>query len=359
MSRQSGSAFVNIEELSEIFNSQANEYTILEAPPIIEDDDLVFFKDENGEEYNVIMRGDRTRKGIYFKVKDIERVFEMNRLDEHIVDTKSSYQNIIHYELFIVPNPRAAVVNQHEGKRELYLTYKGLMRVMYRSNSGVAFKFQDWIDECVFALNWGTQEQKSKVAVRSLNVDADHLKAIMNKCPTSITCLYLIDIKISQNDRRVFKYGFTKNIRRRFGEHMKTYGDDIKLDTFIFIPELDLSKAETTFKQSISLFAYTDIEDKEELIILCDQAYINVQTIFSTIMDKYCGNMRIVDEHYMLKEMEYKLTLANKNTELATKNTELANKNGELIEASKNVEIANLKIQLLEMELANLRSQSN
>lgn len=71
--------------------------------------------------------------------------------------------------------------------------------------------------------------------------------------------------------------GLPKN-SRRFKEHMKRYGDDIKLDTFILLPELDLPKG-----------------------------FINVQNIFKSISRNYCGNVQEQISIYeqMVKDMKH------------------------------------------------------
>lgn len=335
MSRKHGTTFVNKIEVAELFE-RSEELPL--APPIIEDKDLVFFKDEEGEEYNVLMRGERTRKGIYFRVKDVERCFEMSELSKTLLRDHTGYQNGTHYSWFILSSGDG-VPNQHNKKRELYLTYEGLMRVIYRSNSGIASEFRCWIDECVFAMNWGTKDQKAKVVSRALNVDAEHLKAIMRKCSGSITCLYLIDICVQDRDRKVFKYGFTNDLKRRFSEHMSTYGKDIKLEKFIFIPELDLSIAEATFRRSISVHKYDGMENRDELISLCDKGYDNVQMIFSTIMSKHCGNFREINALFESEKKDYESKLII-NEERCKR-----------FMAEKQSEVYKLQIELLELKL--------
>ncbi len=378
MSRQNGTAFINKDELAELFVVEENAPVIPEAPSILDDKDLIFFKDEDGQTYDVLMRGERTRKGILFKLKDIERVFQMNRLHDIVQAETTIFVVGTHYQWFsVLPNiyevgvvqdgDNASNRSQQDTKRELYLTYKGLMRIIYRANSGVGYKFQDWIDECVFTMNWGTQEQKADVVKRTINVDADHLKAIMGKSPVAITCLYLIDIGLVHDAKSVYKYGFTKDMRRRFHEHTKTYGDKIKLDTFIFIPELELSKAENVFRHSVSNYVYDGMDGKDELIALSKDAYNDVRTIFTTITDSYCGNLSIIQMQYqsmnqkletqiLVEQERHARLMAEKDVELANKDTELANKDTEL--ANKDTELAEMKIQILELQLQMARGQN-
>ncbi len=354
MSRKHGTTFVNKIEVAELFNAPEEELPL--APPILSDKDLVFFKDEEGNEYKVLMRGERTRKGIYFKVRDVEQVFQMPRLEETVTRSNdSSYKLGAHYNWFrILPFPTGSG-NQHNKQRELYLTYKGLMRVIYRSNSGIACKFADWIDDCVFAMNWGTKEQKAKVVSRALDLDASQLTTLMAKYPTKLSCLYLIDIKDTASDKRVFKYGFTDSIRRRFREHTKRYHANITLDSFVFIPMLDLSKAEALFKRSVSKYK-VEREGEDELICLCPEAYQNIQTILSTISEKYCGNIREQVAYFgeQITDLKHKLELSDANHA-----TEVSNLHVDLVSAKKDLEVYAMKIQLLEMKIHMLESKQN
>lgn len=342
-SRKFGSIFINKTELTELFHSEPESFP--PAPPVIEDKDLVFFKDENNTEYNVLMRGERTREGIYFKVKDVMWVFEMPNLQSNIQLNHTVYQLNLHYKFFTTSGSYNV---SSSTTKEMYLTYDGLMHVIEASRSGVAYKFKKWIHEVVFSAAWGTKEQKVATFKKVLNVDADHLKAIMNKSAISISCLYLINIKTKDNNERsVFKYGFTDNVHRRFKEHMKTYGDDIELNMFILIPILDLSKAEAEFKNSVSRYRYHK-EGEQELISLCDEAYLNIKTIFRTISEKYCGNMKsqIAQYEYEINELKhsYELQLRDKDIKIATLEHKLDC-------SLKDNEILQLKLQLAELRL--------
>ncbi|KAE8965649.1 hypothetical protein PR003_g33027 [Phytophthora rubi] len=111
----------------------------------------------------------------------------------------------------------------------------------------------------------------------------------MKKCPTNIICLYLIDTLIRDADGlRVLKYGFTKDLKQRFRTHMRKYGDGIALDLFVFVPELERPKAEATFQQSISRYGFASGDD-QELIDVCEEAYLNIKTIVRTISERTHG----------------------------------------------------------------------
>ena len=321
LSRRFGSIFINKAVLGALFDEKEKE-TLLPAPPLITDQDLVFFKDDDGNEFNVPMRGERTQEGIFFQVKAVMEVFQMENLQSNMQLTRAAYSLNEHYIWFNLSESCNALNKQ----KEMYLTYGGLRKVIETSRSGVGHTFKKWIDEIVFSAAFGTKEQKVKTCTKVLNVDADHLKAIMSKSPTAISCLYLIDIGISDDGNRVFKYGLSDNIKRRFSEHVKTYGGDIKLDTFILIPLLDLSKAETDFKKCVSRYQYKR-GNEAELISLCDEAYINIQNIFNSISRNYCGNVQeqiaIYKHRLELIELECANKLLAKDNQLLAKDNEI------------------------------------
>lgn len=337
-----GTKFVCKAEVMELF--EENTDAIVEyppAPPVIEDEDLVFFKDEEGVEYDVLMRGSRTREGIYFKVKDVERVFRMKRLDHLLMKSDTIYSHGSEYQWFTTT---VATIRSNDASRELYLTYSGLKHVIEASRSGVGYKFKQWIDEIVFSAAFGTQEQKVAAVKKLLNVDADHLKQIMGKSPTLISCLYLIDTLLTDGGRRVFKYGFTDNVMRRFKEHIKTYGDGIKLDTFVLIPILDLSKAERDFKNCVSRYQFKQ-GTQAELISLCDEAYVNVKNIFASVSRNYCGNVKDQIAIYEQEVRDLQHQVAKIQLECDLKLSESKN-----VILTRDNEILQLKMQLMRFQ---------
>lgn len=325
LSKKFGSIYINKKELTELLEIT----NIQEAPPLITDSDLVFFKDEEGREYQIPMRGKRTKENIYFQVKAVAELFENKNLHNQIIDNRSSYileKDYIYFDInWDIP------VNKQN--KELYIMYSGLKKAIENSKSGIGYKFKIWIDDIVFNSLFGTKEAKINTLDKVLNVDADHLRSIMNKSAMNISCLYLIDINKNDNDKKIYKYGYTENIYRRFKEHIKTYGDDIKLDTFVLIPALDLSKAETEFKKSISKYIY-----KNELISLSnDESYLNIKNIFNTISQKYCGNMKeqIAKFEYDMKDLIFKhkveILKTKSKLDIALKDIELRDKEIEIL----------------------------
>ncbi len=73
LSKKFGSIFIDKQELAKLF--EVKQETIPDAPPLITDKDLIFFKDDEGNQFDVHMRGHMTRECIF--VKAVMNVFKM------------------------------------------------------------------------------------------------------------------------------------------------------------------------------------------------------------------------------------------------------------------------------------------
>ena len=89
--------------------------------------------------------------------------FEINNLNETLIDTRNSYKINIDYKFFFinksVPNRIIQV------KKELYLTYRGLLRVLFVSRSGKVDYFIKWATEKLFTIQMGTKINKEKLVI--------------------------------------------------------------------------------------------------------------------------------------------------------------------------------------------------
>jgi hypothetical protein len=351
--KKTGSIFIDKEEIrglveSGIESSLGGMAVLPESTPPIILGHAILFQDDKGNDYKVVIRGKHIREEIFFKVKDVMIVFDLKNLITELIQPDSDYKLSEHYVSFVVPRSKFPLLK----KRELYLTYQGIRKVLDVEDRrlGIARQFRTWIDELVPPIpnaisNASASNTASNVAgtvtisreaiTKMTNLDADHLKTIMSKSASQISCLYLINVRIADGTRRVFKYGFTDNIKRRFKEHMRRYGDYISLDTFTLIPLLDLSKAETEFKNSISRYRYLKDGD-DELISLCDEGYQNIKAIFRLISNQYCGNMQhqlllydglIKDQKHTfelsIKDKDFQLMELRNQVELVKKDNEI------------------------------------
>ena len=121
------------------------------APNIIHLDESEKFRDDIGETLDIETRGERKVDGIYFKVKDVMVGFKMDNLLTTIIHTiKSGYIEGIHYKYFNCLKVRKIIDNRIKIKKELFLTYSGFQRVIFRSYhkciNNNSYIMQKWLD---------------------------------------------------------------------------------------------------------------------------------------------------------------------------------------------------------------------
>jgi hypothetical protein len=149
--------------------SRNNRWILHDQRPLIKPDgrEFAFFRDNAGVTYDVEMRGERTKNGIIFKCKDLEKVFEMGRLHIDLIKDRSGLNYDI--DMLYCKDPHS---NGNIQDKSLYLTYSGL-------------------------------------------------KKLYNNCNESNRKSYLYLIKLFNN---IYKFGKTKNINSRFKTHVLNYG---------------------------------------------------------------------------------------------------------------------------------------
>lgn len=352
-SRKLSKYFVLLSEVMKEFEDN-EAYNIKQAPLVIADNGFSFFKDASGIEYNVEMRGQRTKDGIFFKGKDLQNLFEMPNLCRNVTDSTHRFIKHIDYDHYIFTNTHAGgTVNN----KELYITYKGLKNIINNATIGRAKEFSDWIDDIVFASIGGSKEQRTEVSSKILNIDAKCLQSFMNKSASEISCLYLIDTKRNAGSKKVYKYGYTKNLKRRFKEHTSKYGENITLETFCLIPEKNLSDAETELKNCISDYIQSHCEfvSDTELLFLCEEAQKNIKHVYNNISHRYCGDLDSIKLQYesIIKQKDHEIEMIRKESELKLieKDNQLLQKDIQIIGSSKDNQIKDMEIELLKLKL--------
>jgi hypothetical protein len=120
--------------------------------------------------------------------------------------------------------------------KELFLTYEGILRVLFVSRNNKTRQFIKWITEILFTIQMGSYEQKNTLVSNILGCPAKVVKEIFNTDANTLPCVYLftlgyvkdlrqsLNIDNSFNDESIVaKYGFTKDLSRRTGEHIKSF----------------------------------------------------------------------------------------------------------------------------------------
>ena len=179
------------------FTNNQVAYKYKPLPPLLELHEDQMFRDHHGDIHEVEIRGEKTKEGIRFKCEDVARVFEMESIDHHINRMLDSSEYEVFYsgmtgELPVMPEQNTAgnptvcsamtaqlvvMAEQNTGNpTSIYLTYNGLLKIIFASRSGVAYRFQDWATDILYAAHLGTTEERLDVAAAVVDTDVESMR---------------------------------------------------------------------------------------------------------------------------------------------------------------------------------------
>jgi len=344
----------NIENMNYSNNTDADDTVIIpKQPPLLHLDECEKFRDNKQNIIDIEVRGLRQYKHCYFKVSDIRTGFNMPHLHSTL-SNKQGYIRGVHYECFrretyvnADTNTKTNIDPTFKVNQIMFLTYKGMLKVLFNSRSGNAEAFQDWATEKLFTVQLGIQETKEQLASDLVKTDVDCIKHIY-RCNAEIKtpCIYLFAIgkasvilpktvKYSTNAKStdeywVYKYGFTDNFTRRAHEHecefKKEFGiTSIELSCFAIIDPKYLSKAEVAAKHYFSRDHIEYLSRKgnisKELIVLPKSSINKCKEQFGLIQNSYnvgnttdlVGKIEQMQRKYADLEHLYKCEIMEKN----------------------------------------------
>ena len=348
------------------FNDKIN-YDIELAPEIIELNDNEKFIDNEGNIIEIEVRGEREYDKCYFKVKDIMEGFKLIYLNDSIINKNGQYEEYKHYKYFNLSLAKKIRQNKNKKKikKELFLTYKGLLRVLFASHKNTADKFVDWATKILFTVQMGTNNQKDKLITDIIGATPDTIKTVFNQTTDKISCIYLfylgkvkdlkkslrIDDKYYNENDGVYKWGMTQDLDRRTKEHNRNFSKiknvNLQLILFNYIDPQYLSKAEMKIKK---LFKEMELnlkyEKYSELVIVPNKNIKFVKENYETISSSYIGNFK--EMIIKIKEKDHEMELLKKSHEIElfkkAHENELLKKDNELL--MKELEILELKSKL-------------
>ena len=119
-------------------NNENNEIIIDDngiekAPEIICLNDNEKFKDENGNILEIETRGERKVNGLFFKVKDIENIFDIKDVSNFIIKERSNYNLKTDYQFFMCKIKDTVL--KKTVKKMMFLTYEGVLRVLFTTRN--------------------------------------------------------------------------------------------------------------------------------------------------------------------------------------------------------------------------------
>lgn len=361
--------------------SKKEKYEYPEAPKILYLEDAEKFKDDNCNIVEIETRGERTPKGIYFLATDVSNVFEMPNLNKTLIDKDKGYKLNKHYKTFThgaLPT-RESPPNKHHKtfnhgrltiteyppskpiyKRQLFITYRGMLKILFSSRSGNADKFVEWATETLFTIQMGTVEQKEVLCSKLIGQPVKNIRAVFNTCSKKIPCIYRFSLgnaktlRHSMNlpedikdDYVIIKYGLTNDLDRRSAEHAREYekikGVKLGLIDFSYIDPQFLQQAETDIKDYFSTYEnFVKYNNYTELVAINPLHEKLIKKQFNLIGTAYQGH--ITELVIQIEKLKNIIKLKDKDLE-----------NKDLIIEKKDIEIENEKLrnELLELKLQN------
>ena len=307
---QSSVERLNTNEIENVNEEEEEKQQDIEVSEIIENaPPLLHLKNEEkfkGCDENIIeieTRGERHEDKIYFKVKDIMTGFEMPNLNVVLLNKDNGYNKNIHYKNFkreIRLTKNEPKTTNKNFKTTLYLTYHGLMKVLFVSNNKQVRHFQKWAINKLFTIQLGSNDEKQKHAYQLI-------QSAFENCASKFPTIYLfklgsvellrntfgIDINIPDNSN-VYKFGCTDDMARRTGElgvqYNKLQNVDIKLSTWHPVDTIYKFDAENEIRDLCKTFVKTlKVEGFNELIILNKEEYKFIEKHYKRTGIAYAG----------------------------------------------------------------------
>ena len=314
------------EASNEVTNEGVNEVA-KDAPPIIHLSDAEKFHDVDGRVIEIETRGERHEDKIYFKVKHVSIGFEMPSLNHVLVNMEGGYKRGIDYITFKRCTQNVSKNTNKLSSTTLYLTYEGLLRVLFVSRNKNATLFRKWATQMLFTTQMGSKEQKVKLGTDLCNIPLKTYKAIFESHTSNFPSIYLLalgkvrDLRATfgigdtiPDDSVVYKYGFTRDFARRIGEHQQAYsklpGVTVDVKWFQNIDIKYLSDAENEVEEECSAYGTRlQVPDHKELIVLNDRQFDHMQKTYRRIGKEYAGataelNEKIEELRAQIKDMD-------------------------------------------------------
>ena len=340
------------------------------------------FKDADGTILEIETCGEKTRNGIYFKVQDVMKAFDLPKLDDTLCVNHTRYERGVDYDTFFIPTTPYNV-GSPTIKKGLYLTYHGMLRVLFVTRNKKVQQFQSWAEDKLFTIQMGNKEDKTQLGTELLNIHIKTYKAVFESCAVKFPTIYLFSLgKVGAlrdtfgidptvpDDHTVYKYGCSSDFAERcvtLGyEYNKLPNVDLKLSVFHMVDTIYTFKAEKeiaflckSFKKNLKTDGYN------ELIVLDKSEHDMVKKYYSRVGSAYAGaTTELQNENVALKDrikdMEHQWELERHKWDLEREQSERRLTEKDYLLERERTQLANtVTIYELKLQLANSRSTTH
>ena len=347
-------------------------------PDELELEEEEMFHDAEGSALEIKTVGKRTARGVYFSAKDVSKAFGIKDLVHTLAHKDSTYREKEHYRRFHVHSP--GIENLPNGRKEpeLYLTYNGILKVLYTTRGQKTAPFISWATETLFAAQMGTAKQKQKLASVLCGLIPEAVKEICSAKSGTTPCIYLYSIGTVADLREVmdidddmcdthlvYKYGSeatcrhsrtskTNDLARRTREHANTYGKlkgaQIKLVYHGYIDLRYMTEAEAMVRSTMQGLDYQlEYDGHKELVIIPPQKMAFVKKQYDMIAREFQGHVTELVAKLDMSEQRIKEIEGQCREQLLIKDKEILIKDNEIL--SQTIQLLTKDNEILQLRL--------
>lgn len=353
------------DESDEESSDDEEETEIKPLPSILKLKNSEKFRDHKDEIIEIDVRGVRSPDGCYFSADDVRFGFKMPSICKVILDERKSYKYRDHF-VFFYKSPMA----KNKNNRLLYLTFKGLLKLLYSSNNKNADFFQDWANNIIFTAKFGSSDAKQALCSNIMGLDVETVAHVFGekKTNTPFICIYLfyigtvgelrkkLDIpKKKTDDLLIFKCGQTINLSRRVVELKAKYKKDILLHYYTIVDFKYKNEAERYVREYLDHHNLKlDVNGENELMVITKKELNNVLKQYTAIKDKFSTGTHAINDVIDTTKNDYEHKLKDMKHDYELK---LRDVGSELKDHMHKNEISSLKLDALNKEVEYLKKQ--
>lgn len=279
---------------------------IKDVPPMLDLTESEKFKDHRGNILEIEVRGERDDDGCFFRVKDVATCFNDIRIQDVILFANSGFDEKNDYIYFYRPKMYGTT---EQKKKELFLTFQGMLRYLFVSRNPNAKAFRKWASKTLFAIQMGTMEQKGSLGAELFGVSPEIVSKFFGTCCVrDIPMAYLLKlseplesmtipygdykewlvVKVGQHGKEERKTGVVGRLKGHRQE-FKEFKDSMEYMHFVFVDPMYVSDVETRIKEYFSEFKL-DYGNKSEVHLIHKSKLEEVKKFFQQLSIEYSGH---------------------------------------------------------------------
>ena len=248
-----------------------------------------------------------------------------------------------HYTYFFIHEAAVVGPSTLVNRKYMFLTYLGIVKFIFSSRNMNADRFQKWAITLLFAHQMGTPEQRVVAGASLTGRSVEDVRNFLELSANDMEVIYLFSLGTVgelrnvpgmtftggvRDDDVVYKFGRSKDLRRRMNEHVRKYqGISLSLVKVAYINDNYLVEAEGQLREFVDTHElrgrikfFVNNEEQTELMVANAAEQNWMRREFKSIADTFGSKLR---EAIALRQ-QVESELAGAKRELAGAKREIA-----------------------------------